>query len=295
MKLTILFNPAAGRGRARRMLGDALEVLRVGGVEPQIRESRDARHLVELARQAARENPDVLVSAGGDGTHHGVLNGIFGSEVALGMIPLGTGNIFAAGLGIPADPRLAAAILLAGRTRQVDVARVGPTVYGCVAGVGFDSVVTRFANERVRRLRGRLAYAWAILRCLRRFRAEPLELRSEVRDFSGPVVFAVVGNHSTYGGGVKIAPLARMDDGLLDVCIVPPMPLLELLRWIPRAYRGEHLAHPRIVYFQAKRVSLASPSPSADGLELFGDGEFICELPATIEVAPRSVKIVVPE
>jgi diacylglycerol kinase (ATP) len=259
-------------------------------VEPQVRESRDAENLVELTRQAARENPDVLVSAGGDGTHHHVLNGLFGSEIPLGLIPLGTGNDFAAALGIPADPRAAAAILLQGRARQVDVARVGSTVYGCVAGVGFDSVVTRFANERVRRVRGRLAYTWAILRCLTRYRTEPLELRSDVRDFSGAVVFAVVGNHSTYGGGVKIAPLARMDDGLLDVCIVPPMGLLELLRWIPRAYRGEHLAHPRIVYFQAKHISLASSSR----LELFGDGEFITELPATIEVAPRSVRVIVP-
>ena len=295
MKLTILFNPAAGRGRARGALIEALEVLGRGGVKPQVLESRSAQHLVELARQSAGENPDALVSAGGDGTHHGVLNGVFGSEVPLGMIPLGTGNDFAAALGIPADPRAAASILLAGRTRRVDVARVGSTVYGCVAGVGFDSVVTRFANERVHRLSGRSAYAWALLRCLPRFRAAPLELRSDARDFSGPVLFAVVANHSTYGGGLKIAPRARMDDGLLDVCIIPPLGLLELLRWIPRAYRGEHLAHPRIIYFQAKRVSLASASPPIDGLELFGDGEFITGLPASIEIAPRSVKVVVPE
>lgn len=290
MKLTILLNPAAGRGKARRALGDALEVLRRGGIDPDVRESRDSENLIELARRAARENPDVVVSAGGDGTHHCVLNGLFGSEIPLGLIPLGTGNDFAAAFGIPADPRAAAAILLEGRTRQVDVARVGPTVYGCVAGVGFDSVVTRFANEHARRVHGRLAYIWAILRCLTRYRAEPLELRSDVRDYSGAVVFAVVGNHSTYGGGVKIAPHARMEDGLLDVCIVPRMGFLELLRWIPRAYRGEHLAHPRIVYFQAKHISLASSSR----LELFGDGEFITELPATIEVVPQSVRVIVP-
>ncbi len=290
MKLTILFNPAAGRGQARRALARALEVLRKGGCEPQVRESRDTPHLAELARQAAGENPDALVSAGGDGTHHQVLNGIFGSQIPLGVIPLGTGNDFAAALEIPEDPGAAASILLAGRTRQIDVARVGPAVYACVAGVGFDSVVTRYANERVRRLRGRLAYAWAILRCLPKSGAQPLELRSEVRDFSGPALFAIVANHSTYGGGVRIAPRAKLDDGLLDVCIVPPLRPLEILRWIPRAYRGEHLAHPRIVYFQAKRISLASPSR----LELFGDGEFLQELPATIEVMPRAVRVVVP-
>ncbi|MBI1982667.1 MAG: lipid kinase, partial [Acidobacteria bacterium] len=85
MKLTILMNPAAGRGKARRALGDALEVLRRGGIDPDVRESRDSENLIELARQVVGENPDVLVSAGGDGTHHCVLNGLFGSEIPLGM------------------------------------------------------------------------------------------------------------------------------------------------------------------------------------------------------------------
>lgn len=290
MKLTILFNPAAGRGKAHRALREALEILNRGGVKPQILESRSAPHLVELARRACEAKPDALVSAGGDGTHHYVLNGLFGSEIPLGLIPLGTGNDFAKGVGVPVEPRAAAAALLSGRTRRIDLARVGSTVYGGVAGVGFDSVVSRYANERVRWVRGRFAYAWAILRCLRRCRAEPLDLGTDGRNVSGEVMFAIVGNNTSYGGGVKIAPRARLDDGLLDVCVVPAMGVLELLRWVPRAYRGEHLAHPRIVYFQARKIALDSSSR----LELFGDGEFMQVLPATIEVVPRAVRVLVP-
>ncbi len=290
MKLIILVNPAAGRGATRRKLAVALDVLRRGGLEPQILESRDARHLTRLARQAREEKPDLVVSAGGDGTHHYVVNGLFGSEVPLGLLPLGSGNDFADGIGIPAEPRAAAAILIRGRTHRIDLGRVGSTVYGCIAGVGFDAIVTRFANERVQRMRGSLGYVWSILRCLKSYRAQPLELCSDVRDFSGDVMFAVVGNNVSYGGGVKITPRALLDDGLLDVCIVPAMAKLELLRWLPSVYRGAHLAHPRIVYFKARRVALSSPSR----LELFGDGEFIQELPASIEVLPRALRIVVP-
>ena len=87
-----------------------------------------------------------------------------------------------------------------------------------------------------------------------------------------------------------MAPRARLDDGMLDVCIVPAMSKLELLRWVPSAYRGEHLAHPRIQYFQASKVALSSPSR----LELFGDGEFLQELPATIEAVPRALRVIVP-
>jgi diacylglycerol kinase (ATP) len=301
VKITILSNPTAGGGKARRALDEAVEVLRRGGVNPQILESRSPQHLVELARNAREEKPDVVVAAGGDGTVHYVVNGFFPGKVPLGIIPVGRGNDFARGLGIPFNPREAANILLKGNTREIDLAQVrseadpsqeGGTrsvVYACIGGVGFDSVVNRYANDRARRVHGRLAYLWGILRCLKSYRAQPLEVISGRQNFSGEVMFAVVGNNTSYGDGVKMTPRARLDDGLVDVCIVPAMSKWELLRWVPRAYRGTHLAHPRIVYFQACSVTLRS----AARLELFGDGEFLQELPAAIEVIPRALRVVV--
>lgn len=290
MKLIILFNPSAGRGKARRALGEALEVLRRRNVDYALRESRSAAHLTELAREACREAPDAIVSAGGDGTLHYIINGLAGSSIPLGLLSVGSGNDFADGLGVPREARAATEVLLNGCVREIDLARVGGAVYGCLAGAGFDSVVTRYANERVHRLHGSLAYAWAILRCLESYRPEPLELEADARTFSGEVLFAVVGNNVSYGGGLKLTPRAQVDDGLLDVCIVPYLRKLELLRWVPRAYRGRHLEHPRIIYFQARRVTLRS----ASRLELFGDGEFMQELPATIEAAPRALRVLVP-
>ena len=301
MNLTILFNPTAGGGKARRVLDIVVEVLGRGGVEPQIKESRNSQHLVELARNAREEKPDVVVAAGGDGTVHYVVNGLFPSDIPLGIIPVGRGNDFARGLGIPFNPRQAANILLKRATREIDLAQVrsgadpsqgGGTrsvVYACIGGVGFDSVVNRYANDRARRVHGRLVYLWGILRCLKSYRAQPLELFSDRQNFSGEVMLVVVGNNTSYGEGVKMAPRARLDDGLLDICIVPRMSKWELLRWIPSAYRGTHLAHSRIVYFQASRITLKS----AARLELFGDGEFLQELPATIEVMDRALRVIV--
>jgi diacylglycerol kinase (ATP) len=290
VRLTILLNPAAGRWKGRRRLAQALDVLRRAGVEPKILESRNGRHLVELAKEAQAEKPDVLVSAGGDGTHHYVLNGLWGSQTPLGILSLGTGNDLAKGLGIPVEPRAAAAVLLKGTPNPIDLARVGSTLYHCIAGVGFDSIVTRFANEQVRWLGGSPRYAWAILRCLKYYRPHRLELHSDAQDFAGDVIFVTIGNNRSYGGGVTMAPRARLDDGLLDVCIVPTMSKLELLRWVPAAYRGEHLAHPRISYFQTAKITLCSPSR----LELFADGEFIQELPGTIEAVPHALRVMVP-
>jgi len=302
VKIIILVNPSAGKGTARQAVDEAVEGLRRGGVDPQVCQSTGPDHLLQLAREAREESPDVIVAAGGDGSAHYVLNGLYPSEVPIGIIPVGRGNDLARGLNFPASPRAAAEILLRGKIREIDLARArrtniampvgesGCVHYACIGGVGFDSVVNRYANDRAHRFHGRFAYAWGILRCLKSYRPQWLELTSDVQNFSGEVMFAVVGNNSSYGDGVKMAPHARLDDGFLDVCIVPAISKWELLRWIPRAYRGTHLAHPRIIYFQARRIAMKSPAP----LELFGDGEFLQELPTTIEVVPCALRVVAP-
>ncbi|MFB3921048.1 MAG: diacylglycerol kinase family protein [Terriglobia bacterium] len=290
MRIIILFNPAAGRGSAGRKLARAVEVLRRGGVEPEIRESRSAAHLCELARQALDERPNLVVSAGGDGTHHHVLNVLRGSDVSLGMIPLGTGNDLPAGLGLPSDPRRAAEIILNGKTQRIDLGGVGSKAYGGMAGTGLDSMVARYVNERAQKIRGRSAYAWGILCCLIDFQPQPLEIEAEGFQFSGDVIAVLVGNLSLYGGGFRITPRARPDDGLLDVCLVPAMSKLQLLRWIPRIYRGTHLAHQRIQYFQTPQLTLCSPSK----LDLYADGEFVQPLPVTIEALPKTLSVIVP-
>lgn len=286
--MIILLNPTARRGKARQLLSRALEVFRQQRVHFEVRESQSPQHLTELARGAVEEKPDLIVSAGGDGTHHYVINGLFRSAIPLGLLPLGTGNDFAKGVGIPTDLPAAAAAMVDGHTRQIDLARVEAVVYGCIAGAGFDSTVARYANEHVQWLSGSLAYTWSLLCCLREYRPQQLEIIADTGSFSGEVLFAVVGNNSSYGGGIRLAPRARLDDGLLDICIVPYLSCSEFLRWVPRAYRGEHLNHPRIKYLQARKITLRSSSR----MELFGDGEFLQELPATIEVLPRALRVI---
>ena len=290
MRIIILLNPTAKRGQARRLLAHALEVFRRHDVQIDVRESQSSQHLIELARRAREEEPDLIVSAGGDGTHHYVINGLFKSEVPLGILPMGTGNDFAKGLGMPTDVHVAAAALLNGPVRKIDLAQVGAAVYGCIAGVGFDSTVTRYANEHARWLSGSLAYTWSLLCCMPEYRPQQLEIIVDGESFSDEVLFAVVGNNSSYGGGIRLAPRARLDDGILDICIVPYLSRLELLRWVPRAYRGEHLNHPRIKYLHGRKIRLSAPSR----MELFGDGEFLQELPATIEVLPSALRVIAP-
>jgi len=290
VKIIILLNPAARRGKARQLLTGALRIFREQQIDFEVRESQDATHLEQLARAAGAEHPDLIVSAGGDGTHHYVINGMFRSGVPLGLLPLGTGNDLPTALGLPVDASAAAATIMQGQVREIDLAQTGAAVYAGIAGMGFDSTVTRYANEHAQWLGGPAAYAWSILRCLGKYRPHPLEIRTDAESFSGGVLFAVVANSASYGGGIRLAPRARIDDGRLDICIVPYVGRGELLRWAPRAYWGEHLRHPGIKYFQARKVVMCS----AGKMELFGDGEFLQELPAIIEVLPRSLRAIVP-
>ena len=290
MRVIILLNPTARRGKARRLLKGALEVFRQQHVQFDVRESQSAGHLTRLARQACGEKPDLVISAGGDGTHHYVINGLFKSGIPLGILPMGTGNDFAMGVGVPLDVPTAAAAIVTGRVREIDLAQVGAVVYGCIAGAGFDSTVTRFANEHARWLSGPLAYTWSLLRCMHEYRPLKVEIMADGESLAEEVLFAVVGNNASYGGGIRLAPRAKLDDGLLDLCIVPCLGRLELLWWLPRAYRGKHLRHPRIKYLQARKITLRTTSH----MELFGDGEFLQELPATIEVLPRALRVIVP-
>jgi diacylglycerol kinase (ATP) len=290
VRIIVLLNPTAKRGQARRLLVRALEVFRQQDVLFDVRESRSSLHLMELAGKARDEKPDLIVSAGGDGSHHYVINGLFKSEIPLGLLPMGTGNDLAKGLGMPMDVSAAATALLNGPVRDIDLAQVGTAVYACIAGVGFDSTVTRYANEHARWLSGSLAYTWSLLCCMSEYRPQQLEIIADGESFAREVLFAVVGNNSSYGGGIRLAPRAKLNDGLLDICIVPYLGRLELLRWVPRAYRGEHLNHPRIKYVQARKITLSATSR----MELFGDGEFLQELPATIEVLPRALRVIAP-
>lgn len=292
MKTLVLVNPAAG-GRRSQLLPQVLGYLGSLGANFEVLSTNDAAELEQAARQAAAKGLKCVVAAGGDGTAHRVIQGLVDSETALGLLPLGNGNDLARSLAIPTDPFLACRVLVAGSTRQIDLARVrgaADAYYACVGSVGFDAVVNRMANERRTFFRGPMLYLASAIRALLRFEPIRLELSSDGGNFSGEAMFAVVANSRSYGGGLRIAPEARLDDGWLDVLIVERMSKFELLDTLPRLLRGTHTRKPAIRSWRARTVELRAPV----GADFFCDGEFLAWLPLGIEVAPRALGVVVP-
>jgi diacylglycerol kinase (ATP) len=287
--IRVLVNPSAGRGRGAARL-DHLRILASAAGAGFVM-SRSATDVIEQARRAAVDGVERFLVAGGDGTAHYAVQGLAGTPCALAMIPLGTGNDLAAALGAPRRLEEAWAAALSRPVRSIDLLRVGDTYAVGYAGVGFDSEVTRVAN-RVRRLRGPLVYAYAVLRTLASFVPPRMRLVHDHATFEGRVMFAVVANLPSFGGGMKIAPEARIDDGLLDLVLVREIPRRTLLAVFPKVYSGRHVGHPAIVMARVRKAEITIDRP----LDLYGGGEPLRTMvpgePVTIEVVSGALRAV---
>ena len=254
--------------------------------------SRSGPDIGVQARRAADDGVARLVVAGGDGTMHQAAQGLAGTACALGVVPLGTGNDLAGTLGVPSDLEAATRRALAGRVRALDLLRVGERVSVSYAGVGFDSEVTRFANEEVKRLRGPLVYLYAVLHTLATFRPPAMRVDHDGGSFSGRAMFAVVANLPRFGGGMRIAPEALPDDGWLDLVIVRELSRLRLLAVFPKVYRGTHVRHPAVQIVRTRRAEITLDRE----MTMYGGGEPMATQPAgepyTIEVMPGALRVV---
>ncbi|GGM06473.1 diacylglycerol kinase family protein [Micromonospora yangpuensis] len=292
--LAVLVNPSASRGRHRDLLPHLLH--RLAAVDRPVRVlTADGGAGAESAcRRAVAEGAGALVAVGGDGTVHRALQAVAGTGVPFGVLPVGTGNDFAADTGFPTDPLAAAdavvAALRAGRTRPVDLARLtgaagAPRWFGAVLAAGFDAIVNERAN-RMRWPRGPRRYDLAILVELARLRARRYTLRLDGVVHELDAVLVAVGNCASYGGGMRICPDADPTDGLLDVVVGGRFDRRTLMRVKPSIYRGTHVRHPLVRCFRARSVQL-----TAEGITGYADGERVLDLPVTVTAVPAAAHL----
>jgi diacylglycerol kinase (ATP) len=299
MKVALLVNPAARAGAHTGAATQAAERLRTHGVQTSILSGGSAAESSALLRAAIQVGVDAVAVAGGDGTVNLAIQEVAGTGIPLGIVPSGSGNDFAATLGLrELDVAAAADAIAGGRTRRIDLARVtrddGSTRYfGSVLASGFDSKVNDRANA-MRWPRGGSRYNIAILIEFLTLAGIPYEVELELADGTrvqqrGDLVMATVGNGRTYGGGIPICPDADPADGLLDLVLVRPAGRLRLLRLLPRVYRGTHGTVPEVSIRRVRSVRLSSP-----GVTAYADGDPIGALPLTVDVAPGALMIFTP-
>jgi YegS/Rv2252/BmrU family lipid kinase len=287
--VALLCNPSAGGGRAARILPPAERALRDLGVRFHTEVTRDLDHACELARRAAQAG-EVTVTLSGDGLVGcvvGVLRSFPGA--VLGILPGGRGNDTARVLGIPTEIRAACAVVASGVERAVDIGDVDGRSFIGIASLGFDSDATRIANAAPSRL-GRLVYAYGALRALAPWRPARFELRLDGEPLTSTGYSVAACNTSTYGGGMRLAPDAKLDDGLLDVVLIAAHSKRAFLATLPKVFTGAHVDHPAVRILRARELHVDADRP----FDVYADGDPIGATPATIRAVPRAVRVLVP-
>jgi YegS/Rv2252/BmrU family lipid kinase len=284
---TLLVNPSAGGGRTGKLLDMALAALADGGVEPRPVMTENIEHGRREARDAAERGDRVLVMSG-DGLIGQVGGELANTGTTMGIVPGGRGNDLARVLGIPADVEEAAGIIAAGETREIDVGEANGRRFLCIASCGFDSEANRIANES--RISGPLVYAYAALRALAAWKPARFTLSVDGEDVEIVGYTIAAANSKAYGGGMFIAPDARLDDGLLDVIAIADVSKLKFLRGLPAVFRGEHVGNDEVSVRRCRELEIAADRP----FSVYADGDPITELPATIRVLPSALNVIVP-
>ncbi len=291
-RLCIIFNPAAG-WRARRRLRAVLRRLAELGCDIALRDTRGPGDAERLAREAAADaggqgGIDVVVAAGGDGTVNEVVAGLAGSDLPLGIIPLGTANVLAAEIGLDAAPAATARVLAQGSARPIYLGVANDRRFTVMAGVGLDARVVRGVNLTLKRWAGKFAYVWCSLVELIRDRSAPYRVVIGGQTFEAAAV--IVANGHFYGGRFVCAPDARIDEVDLHVVLFERPGRWNALRYIWGMVTGglSRLADVRVV--RTTKLSIDGPT----GEPVQGDGDIIATLPVEIAVAPERVRLVRP-
>jgi YegS/Rv2252/BmrU family lipid kinase len=288
MPLAILVNPSSGGGRAAKMLPRVEQALDARRAVFRVQRTRGLEHGVEQALGAI-EAGELPVVMSGDGLIGAVGGAMAGSETPLGILPGGRGNDLARGLGIPDDPEAAVEVLTAGETRRIDVGEVNGRRFLGIVSVGFDSEANRLANE-THFLRGNLVYAFAALRTLLRWKPARFTVRVDEERYRFTGYSVSVANNRAFGGGMFIAPDAKLDDGVFDIVAVGEVGKLRFVANLPKVFKGTHVEEDEVRVFRAQHLELTASSP----FPVYADGEHLADLPASLRVLPRALSVIVP-
>ena len=295
---TVFVNPAAGRGSAGRKVPELREAFARRKYPIEIVESASAGELQRGVQAAVREGCATLIAMGGDGTVQLLVREVIGRDVQVGVIPAGGGNDFAAALGITKNVERAAEIIVRGKTRWVDLVRVRNSngldaIYLGGGGMGIDAEALRYANGSFVKWPGRLRYVASAFAALREFRGVQVQVEfpeSDLPTIAKLVLLAAVLNTPTFGGGLRLAPEAKLDDGQLEVVMIEMLRKREVLALIPRLLLTGELKTKRVVRMRAAKIKLTAENET----DYQGDGELLGKTPVEIEILHRALRVLAP-
>jgi diacylglycerol kinase (ATP) len=286
---TLILNPKAGQRARSGTVERTLAVAARLGWRVDVAETAERGDATRLAAEAARSGQRIVLVGGGDGTLNEVIQGLAGTDTAVGALPLGTMNVWVRELGLSLDPADTIRELLRGQVRRIDLGRVNGRYFLLMAGLGFDAEAMNAVQGQAKRRLGPVAILAAGALAALRSRGSRLRLRADGRPVETDGLLITVGNTRLWAGAVRITHHATAADGLLDVCIFPGHSLLTRLRHVLLVFIGRHDADPEVTYLQARELLVAA----RPALPLQVDGEPFGTTPARIEVVPGALRVLV--
>ncbi|MEI8341884.1 MAG: diacylglycerol kinase family protein [Verrucomicrobiota bacterium] len=283
-KTLVIFNPSARGERAgamqeqvSRLVGDAV-----------VRMTTELGKARALAATAAKEGFTTVVAAGGDGTINEVVNGLGESDLTLGILPIGTMNVFATELALPAGHlEKCWEIIRNGHVRNIDLPMAGDRYFVQLAGIGLDAQAVQETSPDLKRTIGPLSYLISLAQIAAR---KPPRMTIQYDGGSLQGSFVLIGNGRFYGGPFVVFKNAKIDDGLLDVIVCKNIGYLDVIRYMHAALFGEHINQPDVEYFQTRSVSVSSEEP----VPVEVDGDVIGNLPLTFGFSPHKLRVLAP-
>ncbi len=283
--MLILFaNPTSGRGKGAKVLAIVETFLKVSNQEFRSISTPSMEQSLEFLTQCISEFPDAkIVVIGGDGMIHAAINNT--NKNAIGLIPAGTGNDFARALGLSLEnPIQNLKNIIDAKGEYIDLGKVGEVYFAAICSTGFDSLVNERANKMMWP-RGRMKYNIAMLLELPRFKAREYEIIVDGNHIHTKAMLIAIANGLSYGGGMKVCPAADIQDGLLDIMILAPVPKFEFIRIFPSVFKGLHVNHPAVSIIQGRSIQISAEAVA------YADGERIGELPLDVSISPRQIRV----
>lgn len=292
MRARLIVNPVAGQGRPRRNLTTVRHCLRDYGFRVETFVTHRAGEAIAAAREAAQLGYDCVIVGAGDGTINEAVNGLAGTDVPLGVIPMGTGNVFAHNLGVPISIEGACEVIARGTIRPVDLGRANGRYFVLMAGVGFDAQVVQEVHPQLKNLLRGFAYVLSTLNNVFRYQTSRMRITLDGKhEMSLPAWLVMVGNVSSYAWNIKVTSFARIDDGYLDVCIFPHRGRLAGVRQAIRTLMEQHIEYREVEYHRARRIHIASTPP----VPVQMDGDVLTTTPVDIEVVHKALNVMMPK
>lgn len=293
MKHVFIINPAAGKGKSLELIPFIKECFKEKEEEVFIEVTKYPGHATEIAGRYAGSGECRIYSIGGDGTVNEIVNGIAGTNSSLGVIPTGSGNDFIRSYQKQVDIKSMIYGTINGEKRCTDLAKVNDKYFINISSIGFDAnvVYNAIKFKKVPGVTGSMAYLFSIIYTVFKHKICKIRVDIDGEKFELKALLAAIANGRFYGGGIIPTPDAKLDDGLLDVCLVSEVTRLQILNLFPKYIKGLHGQLKQVRFFKARKVAIQSE----DELCLNIDGEIVTAYTINFEVLEKAINVIYPD